>query len=386
TLLTGLYAHNHGVKGNSPPEGGFPAFQDFSTLATWLKNSGYQTSMVGKYLNAYGFVTNSQTYIPPGWDDWHAIVKGSSQYGFYYDYQLNENGTVNQYGIAPADYSTTVFANKAEAFINATSTAQPFFILVAPHGPHSPFLPEPLDIGSLAGIPPARPPSFNEADVSDKPQWVKNLVLFTPTEIAQIDLDRQAYLEMLSSEDRAIQQIYNALQNKGVLNNTIFIFTSDNGYSWGEHRWFENKNCVYEECIRVPLWVRVPGQTPKVINNLISSIDLAPTISEMAGIIPPNLVNGKSFVPLMENISTPWRSEILLESFGHGSKYPTLTNLRSFSAIREDQYKYVEYINGDKEFYDLAVDSYELNNSINNPAYSSIINNLKAKLTNLKAQ
>jgi N-acetylglucosamine-6-sulfatase len=125
SILTGQYSHSNGVFGNDPPNGGFAGFDDSATLATWLQAAGYRTALVGKYLNGY-----EGTYVPPGWGEWHALSGGQS----YYDYELNENGVLGEYGSEPADYSTDVLSAKAAAFVRETSG--PLFLFFAPLAPH----------------------------------------------------------------------------------------------------------------------------------------------------------------------------------------------------------------------------------------------------------
>ncbi len=176
SMLTGKYAHNHQIMFNIPPLGGFQKFKDLggerSTIATWLQGAGYRTGRVGKYLVGYPTGT---TYVPPGWDDWRSTYGGFST---YFNYTVNENGSVVSYGSAPSDYITDVLAEKALAFIDSSegSDDQPFFLVLSMNAPHSGVAPNgapqpaPRHVGAFAHLSAPRPPSFNEADVSDKPQ------------------------------------------------------------------------------------------------------------------------------------------------------------------------------------------------------------------------
>jgi arylsulfatase A-like enzyme len=384
TFLTGQYSHNTGVLDNIINTG-IRALDDTSTIATWLEQAGYRTSLIGKYFNRYGSIDLGPPYIPPGWSDWHSHSElGSS--GLYYNYNLFENGTTVSYGSQPQDYSTDVLAAKAVQFIESTSQNQPLLLYFTPHAPHSsggPPIPAPADIGSFSSLPPLRPVSYNEADVSDKPLWIRQLPLLTPTDDSAGDTFRIKQVESLQSVDRAVESIVDALQRTGRLDNTVIIFTSDNGMTWGEHRWLDDKWCLYEECIRAPLMIRVPGVAPRVEDNLVSSVDLAPSIAEWAGALPTNSVDGLSLNTLLNDPTSAWRDELFVEYIG--PTYPFGASSR-FRAVRTTDSIYGEYDNGDREFYDLMLDSYQLNNAVNNPSYSGEISNLDKTLEILKTQ
>jgi N-acetylglucosamine-6-sulfatase len=167
SILGGQYPHNTLVLGNLPPEGGFLTFRrlklEESTIATWLQAAGYRTAFYGKYLNGY-----TEADAPPtGWDEGHAANNDGY---FNVNYKLNANGKVETYGDTPEDYLTDVIAKKAAGHIRRfAAEGRPFFLYVAPFSPHSPHNPAPrhADLFEDAELP--RPPSFNEADVSDKP-------------------------------------------------------------------------------------------------------------------------------------------------------------------------------------------------------------------------
>jgi N-acetylglucosamine-6-sulfatase len=387
SMLTGLYSHNTGVYQNyGSTNAGAPAFKDSSTIATWLKGAGYATGLYGKYLNGY-YNLQSGSYIPPGWTDWHAFVSSPGPTGnpsdgtFYYGYTINDNGVLTVHGSQPADYGTDVVFNDAINFIQKTPSGTPLFLYMAPYAPHDPFTPGPQDVGAHNCVPVLRPPSFNEADVSDKPAWVQALPLMSSSAITTNDNNYRASLDTLTSLDRDVQSLINALVASGRWSNTIFLFASDNGLFWGEHRLSNAKDAAFEEAVKVPLWIRVPGQATRTNNSLVTNIDLAPTIAAWAGITPPTKVNGVNLIPLLQGNASGWRTEILLEELG------TITGNESpFNAVRTNQYKYVEYPNGDRELYDEMNDPYEMTNQISNPAFSSLISSLQSKLAALKGQ
>jgi arylsulfatase A-like enzyme len=331
---------------------------------------GYRTGLFGKYLNEYSKISPT---IPPGWDDFQAFATEAA----YYNYKLNENGAIVNYGSVTSAYSTDVLASKATQFIWATPTEQPLFLLFVPYAPHAPATPYPSDVGVYATVPKWRPPSFNEPDVTDKPAWIRALKKITDAQMATSDALHQRQLETLLSVDRAVASIVSALQLNGRWGSTLVIFASDNGYAWGEHRLVDRKNCPYEECIRVPIWVRAPGLVARTDTNLVANIDLAPTIAAWAGTTPPGKVNGMNLLPLLESPFTPWRSALLIEHWG---------GPQTSSGVRTSRYLYNEYANGNKEFYDLALDPYQRTSRHTVAANKPLIASLKAMLTELKGQ
>jgi arylsulfatase A-like enzyme len=175
SILTGEYSHTTGIYKNESPNGGFGSFKDPSTTATWLHDTGYHTGLIGKYLN--GYRPKKVAYIPPGWDRWFAILQGriDNESAYYYNYSVSDQGTLASYGATDADYSTDVFAAQADTFIRATDSAQPLFLTFAPVAPHAPARAPTRYAHSFSDLPPYRPPSYNETDVSDKPAYIQAL-------------------------------------------------------------------------------------------------------------------------------------------------------------------------------------------------------------------
>ena len=353
SLQTGLYARNHGVVGNTAPEGGFTAFNDSSTLATWLHNGGIRTGLVGRYLNEY-----TTEYIPPGWDSWFALQQADEDHGNYYDYRVTiDGGDRRYYGYQEKDYSERVLGERALQFIRADTT-RPFFLLFTPRGPHGPATPDKLDAGAFKTTPWPTPPSLDEADVSDKPSFIQSLKRLTDSDKADIEQFRRRQWEALLSVDRTIGQMLDALAADGRLDNTWIFFTSDNGIALGEHRIDVRKSCVYEECVRVPLVVIPPaGMTvPRTDDDhVVGNIDLAPTVADIMGIRPGTGVDGRSLLPILRDPSADWREGIILEMVKDTGRY-------QYSAIRTSDRKYVRFDNGEEELYDEASDPYELHN------------------------
>jgi arylsulfatase A-like enzyme len=247
TILRGQYAHNHTIYDNSPPDGAAPKFRsqglEESTVATWLDEAGYRTGHVGKYMNAY-----DGDYIPPGWDSWHTL------YGYHPNtHTINDNGNKNTYS-APVDSALEL---RVKRFLGASSTA-PFYLQVGTHGPHNPheYPPEYEDLYKDLKAPRYR--AFNEADVSDKPRWIRARDRFDARQVAWVDENYRGRLRALRDVDDLVGEVVGTLREQGDLENTYIVFTSDNGWHYGEHR-LQGKWSPYENAVRVPMVVRGPG-------------------------------------------------------------------------------------------------------------------------------
>ncbi len=262
SLLRGQYVHNHQVYTNGPPPtGGFEAFRDLGhendNIATRLQSAGYRTALFGKYLNRYPY-SSPANYIPPGWTEWYAPSPTAPGYN-QYNYRLNENGTLVDYGSAPEDYLQDVLTARAASFITRTlASGEPFFVYFGSFSPHTPSTPAPRHTSLFTDTLAPRPPSFNEPDVSDKPLGIQTLPLLTPEEIEQIDAQYRLWLQAMQAVDETIASFVDTLQATGQLTNTYILFTSDNGYHMGQHRLAPGKYMGYEEDIRAPLFVRGP--------------------------------------------------------------------------------------------------------------------------------
>lgn len=360
SILNGQYAHNHDVLTNRPPVGGAGNLDDSSTIATWLQAAGYTTGFIGKYLNAYGQV-EPYGYIPPGWDDWRVFIDSGQPYRYYYDYTLNENGQLVEYGAEEEDYGTDVLVSKAVDFIRA-SAEEPFFLFLSFYAPHQPRAAaerhEDL-FRTEQQIRARRPLNFNERDMTDKPEYMQSLA---PADTDRMDLVYQRALRSLMAVDEGIAEILGALQQIKQKENTVIIYLSDNGEAWGEHRLSSAKNCPYEECIRVPFVVYYPDaiSQPRADNSLVLNIDLAATIVDIAGLNIPASIDGLSFLPLLRDPAASWRESFIIEHWrteeGFGSLVP------DFVGIRTEQWKYVRYETGEIELYDLVNGPFEMDN------------------------
>lgn len=373
TILRGQYSHNTGIQGNSAPEGGFEKFRrkglDDSTMATWLHDdAGYDTFYAGKYMNGY----DGTRYIPPGWDRWFAWE--GNYYGSGGKYSLNENGEIKTYN-RDRVHDTDLMGEKAVQFIQGhKDDDDPFFAYIATNAPHTPAYVPKRHEGMFSGRPLPRPPSFNEEDISDKPQVVRGPPL-SHAEIKDLGEEYRKRLASLQSVDGMIGELIRTLRDTNELDNTYVVFTSDNGYLMGEHR-RTNKSLAYEESIRVPLVVRGPGVPAQRMKHLVLNNDFAPTFAELAGVTPPGFVDGKSFVGLLDADGQPtvggWRTGFMVEHVT-----PT------YQAIRTNTHTYVEWDRGGRELYDLEKDPYQLE-SIDDTAPSALLDDLAGRLDALR--
>lgn len=399
SILRGQYSHNTDILENSP---GFARFfklkEEESTLAVWLQSAGYRTALYGKYLNNYP-INAGRNYVPPGWTDWGAFLGTDYEGDLFYNYTLSENGTLVEYGNAPEDYSTDVIRDKSLTFIEDSVKADsPFFLFVSVYAPHGPATAAPRHSALYNDLTYPKSPSFNEEDVSDKPKLIQMLTQ-TGDEFDAGDADNafRARVRSLQSVDELVEDVVRALEENGQLENTYIFFVSDNGFRLGEHNLPSGKGTAYEEDIRVPFMVRGPGIEPgALVSHMTANIDLAPTIAEIAGVKVPNFVDGRSFLPFLRGEAVPWRDGLLIE-FGYiddkaiaeALADPETDNLLvdvaggAFRGIRGEDYVYLEYANGELEFYDLTADPYQLENLAGRLS-ATMLNTLRQKLEVLK--
>jgi len=352
SILTGNFAHTTGVWGNRGEHGGYGAFDDSTTLATALQGAGYRTGLFGKYLNGYGKGADP-TYVPPGWDAWNAILSRGKE---YYSYTLNEDGVPHTYGDAPEDYLTDVLFSKASEFAGrAMEDGQPFFAFLTPTAPHAYAVPEREYARDYDDLAPWRPDSYNERDMSDKPAFSSRMRSLTAGATANVDRFRQRQYETLESVDEDTLALVDQIRAAGQLENTVFIYTSDNGYLWGEHRMI-GKNLPYEEATRVPLVIRYQGTFPHSTNGkLATNIDLAPTILELAGAQMDT--DGVSLVSYMQGTAAFPRTRHLIESMGG-------TFMPPWCMLQTERTTFTHYATGQEEYYNLEQDPLQLTNTV----------------------
>ncbi len=383
TIFTGLFPHDTKVTTNMAPDGGFAKFQteglDHKTYAVALQSVGYQTSMLGKYLNGYGDPLNKRTApVPPGWSDWH--VSNSTGYGEF-NYFLNDNGAFHKY-TGPQNYGVDVLNNDAQSFIKR-SAGKPFAIEVATFAPHQPFTPAPRNANDFPGLTEPRDPSFNTDNVNP-PAWLGQRKKIGPKQVANLDSIYRKRAQSVESVDKLLADTEATLAAEHLTKNTYIVFSSDNGYHLGQHRLNRGKQTAFDTDIHVPLIVAGPG-VPKgrVVSQVAQNDDLYPTFVQLAGATPDSPVDGHSLVPLLHPAATTptWPTVALVEHHGdnndpadpdfeNGGSNPTTYEAIRISARHLNGFPgpveavYVEYADRQHEieYYDISKDPYEIDN------------------------
>ncbi|SPL91627.1 Choline-sulfatase [[Actinomadura] parvosata subsp. kistnae] len=364
SILRSQHVHSHGVLTNTAPEGGFDRFHTLglerSTVGTWMQQAGYRTGLMGKFLNHYPGGTAEEEYVPPGWDEWDVPVRKLYE---EYGYRLNENGERREYGWEEDDYLSDVLAGKAHDFI--TGADQPFFLYLAPIGPHNPSNPAHRHAHAFPLAMAPRTPSFNQTDVSHEPYWLRNRPALAPDTQADVDEHYRRRLRAMLGVDDLVGSVVDALRESGKLDNTYIFFTSDNGFHLGTHRLKQGKTTPFEEAIRIPLVVRGPGVAAgATVTHMGATIDLAPTFAELGGATVPPFAEGRSLVPLLRGRPpAQWRKQVLVEFTRPADRSSAAqTPVPAYQALRTEQHTYVRYETGERQLYDLTTDPYQLTN------------------------
>lgn len=398
-MLTGQYGHNNGVLWNAPNPYGDLRGKD-NTLPVWLQRAGYTTVHLGKYLNEYARGVGDPNEIPPGWDEWHTALEaaGSSAPLPYYDYTLRENGHAVDYGSRKTDYITRQLDAKAVNQIHRYAPGpKPLFIAldeVAPHKAanrgdprcHGAPEPSPKDQDLFADEPLPMSPSFNEADVSDKPSFIRAQPRLSAEDTARLRRLNGCRLASLRAVDRGVSHIFQALREEGELDNTAVFFTSDNGYLLGQHR-EEAKVNPYEESLHVPLIVRLPPAwrgpegAPRWLPTTVANVDIAPTILQLAGAEPCpaegacRVLDGRSLLDAIRSHGQDWPQHRGIPLELKGPRAPQNMPC-DYQGVRTRAEVFVEYRGVGKEtdgrrscepideveHYDLRTDPFELDN------------------------
>jgi N-acetylglucosamine-6-sulfatase len=435
SLLTGRYAHNTGVKGNVQPNGGYYGFSFRAAashnIATWLQGAGYRTIHIGKFLNGYGDAPHDNgTSVPPGWSSWHTVLKADTEHLFY-GYTLNDNGQLSapygdpgnwetrEYGLRdpfgcpfepieerPCLYATDIFNWMAREEMLATPPEQPFYLQLdytAPHGDfRRPAGPEPAprhyDWFKGARHPHNRAEGFDEGNVTDKPRFIRDAEHLTPNEKRTYRVYYQKQLDSLRAVDDGVKEVIDTLGQMHRLRNTYVIFTSDNGFFFGEHRLLGGKFLAYEPATHLPLLIRGPGiKQDSSTGELAANIDIAPTILELARVEADKSLDGRSLTPYLRDPELRSRRPILFESFvetsdvnaqgaisragrGDGATASILAPPKDYAGIRLGPYKYIAWPTGEKELYNINKDPNELNNIVKDPNYYPIRNFLHRQM------
>lgn len=383
TELTGQYAHNHKVMANKPPHGGYGRLDHSNTLPVWLREAGYETAHVGKYLNGY-----TGPEVPPGWTHWFGLSDPSTYR--MYDYTVIENGKPVHYGEDEDDYQTDVLARKSEALLREMiRSGKPFFLSVAPVPPHeersdedaqgTPPRPAPRHQGMFADEPLPAKASYDEPDVSDKPPHIRRLPRLGPATKDKILRTYRARLASLQAVDEMVERLVEVLEETGQLDRTVILYMSDNGFFLGEHRLPGGKLLPYEESVRVPLIIRGGGFPPgHIAEQPVANIDLAPTIVALTGVKARRTMDGRSLLPLALDPSLARDRALLVEALSQNSARP------SYEGIRTSRWLYVEYGTGARELYDLQADPRQLRSRHNAPGLRAVRADLARRLQKLR--
>lgn len=371
-LLTGQYSQNNGVRSNVGRRGGHPAFHPETALPVWLQSAGYRTAFVGKYLNLYPGTGGPEV----GWDTWDATVGAVYQYHGFGQYDGSEVTT-------PEGYHTTYVADRTVELIEEHAGAdEPFFLwssFVAPHGICSPgqettcATPPLVEEQHADAYPDARAPflddpGFNAAVHGGVHRSVEGTGPVDPTEQQRLFHQR---IRALASVDDAVAEVVGTLERLGELDETLVVFTSDNGYLFGEHR-YSGKVLAYEQSVRVPLLVRGPGVAAGArLPGTAAMIDLAPTLAEVAGADPLVEVDGRSLVTELAG-ATRLPDRTLLVQAGVPGPDPKDLGWK-YRGVRTDRYTYVRWQkSGAEELFDRRRDPHQLVNAARRPAYAAV--------------
>lgn len=374
SILTGQFPHNTGVFTNNGSDGGYQAFNrkgnERKCYGPAMQKAGYRTGFMGKYLNGYEPADTNGTdkpYVPPGWDEWDTAGNGYPEF----DYDLNENGKVVSYGHDPEDYLTDVVSRKATSFIDSSAAAKkPFMLELATFAPHGPSTPAPRDAATFPGLKAPRTAAF-DTPPSPRPKWQDSLKPLSDREKRSIDQKFTKRVRSVQAVDDMIGHLRAELKAKGIADNTYIVFSSDNGFHMGEHRLRPGKQTAYDTDIRVPLVVAGPRVKPgSTTSQPAENIDLSPTFQDLAGLTPAATTDGLSLAPILHGERVDdWRQAALIEHHRPGSKKgdpdaaPTDSgNPPTYEAIRTPDTLWVEYADGEREYYDLKTDPYELHN------------------------
>jgi N-acetylglucosamine-6-sulfatase len=400
TIMTGLTSGHNGVWSNGPgmgytgpPAGGFTGFvyhnDQNHQIFGWLHNAGYQTALIGKFLNGYlGGTgrTSDVRWVMPGVDDWYAMLlngtqptKTGCQIGGYYGVCYSDNGVLT----APdSGYSNDRVTSQALSFIDSADPSKPLFLYFAPRAPHQPSTPEPTYANacpsSLVGNVNADP-TYNQL-IAHAPAYMASRSAIKTKQAKTLQTHWQNDCNTLLSVDNSVHQIVQALSDTGRLQNTLIMFASDNGYIFGQHRW-SGKIVPYENSIRVPVVVRddavIPAdQQGTTVTDQITSLDYTETFLEAAQVSEPGL-DGQSLFPLLGGAGTWTTQDPLLIEHGNGITEFAEPKAPSYCGVRSAGYMYAQYSTGEEELYDLSADPGETTNVASDSSYTGVLDTLR---------
>ncbi len=346
TILTGRTAMSTGVVDNHT---GW-RLDESHTLATRLQDAGYETALIGKYLNEYPW--DRGPYVPPGWDRWFAKINEALD-TTYYGYPVIDDGAVRQFGRGPGDYVTDVLGREALAFVRAAPVDRPWFLVFAPPAPHAPWTPAPRHEGDLEGLPTTDPPPVP----SDALAWMRAVPPLGPAALERLSRARVRAGEAMLAVDEHLHALADAIAARGAWDRTVVLFLSDNGMHFGERGWV-GKRVPYEPSIRVPFVVRwPPGLSGSPASSLVSNLDIAPTVADLAGLAPEPSDGLSLLADLPGDRAVPlwWVGD---------DEVPGWRGVRTADAVL------IEWSTGERELFDLSLDPAQDHDLIGDPAWA----------------
>ena len=364
SIVTGHYARETGVYGNTAPDGGWRTFlangNEQHTLATALQAQGYRTGLVGKYFNGYAQNDDGAAagHRPPGWD---LFLTFATETGAYLDYTLTDGSVL---GSHVEDYSTDVLGARAARFVRRTPADQPLFLMFTPFAPHKPYRPPRRHRGTL-DLPSYRPDSVTHS-VRDKPPFLRDRPRVPQR---AIDAIRTRQQEMLLAVDEAVAGVLRSLRRSGRLAETLFVYMSDNGLQIGDHHTI-GKDMPYRFATDVPLLLRWDDHVAAgtVDKRLVSTVDVTETILRAAGATMPT-----SGVDLM---APPARDHVVLEGRDWHRLDGSIPH-PAFCGVRTERWLFVRWGDGFEELYDHEFDKSETVNRVADPVQLPVVDALR---------
>ena len=397
SLLTGQYPSRHGIIDNVARN---RASHGLETFPRALRDSGYETAFVGKW-----HMGNDPT-PRPGFDYWVALPGQ----GRTVDPTLYEDGELR----TVEGYVTDILTDRALAFIER-ERERPFILYLSHKGVHPDarqlddgsvdldypmvYIPAPRHLGRYDDRVFRRRPNV-PSSLDDVTSAASREALRIRASPEIMDTFGEDFLDPLTGEttvrrraemllaiDEGLGDILNALEERGALDDTVVLFTSDNGYFFGEHGFSIERRMPYEESIRNPLLVRYPARVPPGlrVEGLVSSIDIAPTLLELAGAEVGAHIQGRSFVPLLTGAGGQGRESVMVEFYTYENPMPWLTTM-DYRAVRTRRYKYIHWVRHDDELYDLEADPFETRNLIAEPGMEAAAAELREELGRLSLE
>ena len=387
SILTGLYAHNHGVVDNyNPLQEGLVFFPEY------LQEAGYETAFIGKW-HMGGEIDDPQ----PGFDHWLSF-KGQGVYfddpadakvkGRYVPQAENHGFNIDGERRPQQKYITDELTEYALEWLNGRDGEKPWLLYVSHKAVHADFLPANRHAFAYQEQPWTAPETwFSHPDkFQDVPMWVRNQrnsrhgVEFAYYTNLDLGTYYRRYCETLLAVDETTGDLMSALEKRGELDDTVILYLGDNGFLFGEHGLID-KRCAYEDSIRIPMLMRAPMFSPeggRTVEEVVANIDVAPTLLDAAGLPTPDHMNGRSFLPLVKGDPTEWRDYLLYEYYWERN-YPQTPTMH---ALRGDRFKYIRYhgIWDVDELYDLEKDPEETTNLINDPEFADTVTTLNQRL------